>query len=407
MADLVAWIEGLFEDCSARAPFGIGWDLDRPEPPVTATVTPADCSTAQIVLSRDDVLGRINLAARLQAFLDVELGGPVPPCPVHRVGLTPVRVGQVVHWRCRAGDFQCRVGHYQDALWPPGPDEDPRRIAPMLSRRFSRLRVTGIRSFGVDRRDDRWVAKVRVSPEADAGAVRAAAAPILVEIDPLERGESVRTIRTDRSATETEPAHRVLSLVGVAMPLAALRGRLRRATGADHCDFLVAGTSVRLVPEHQLGPPGWSRGVGFIRRALRRGRGRRLLRRWLSSNRPCARPDARVQRRRASRLRAARALRPQFCVARPTSRSPPSALTARFGCGHFCSGPTVSQSSSRRRASPGATKGHSRPRKNASCATAAWLGCHTADRLLGAVVVDAVEVLAVVARLTRIQMSRR
>lgn len=131
----------------------------------------------------------------------------------------------------------------------PGLDEDAGQIAPMLARRFSRQRVTGIYSFGVERRDDRWVAKIRVRPDADDASIRAAAAPILVEINQLERAERVRTIRTHRSATETEPAHQALSLVGVAMLLAALRGRLRRASPADNCDFLVADTPVRLVPE--------------------------------------------------------------------------------------------------------------------------------------------------------------
>ena len=224
MDDLVVWMQGLFDDCSVRAPFGIGWDLNRAEAPLIATVTPADRSTARIMLSRDDTLGRINFAARLQAFLAVELDRPVRPCPVHRVCLTPVRVDQLVHWRCPACDFGCRVGDYQDALWPPGPDEDPGRIGPMLSRRLGRPRVTGIRSFGVERREDRWVAKVKMRPEADAVALRAAAAPILVEVDELDRAEPVRTIRTHRPATENDPAHRALSLVGVGMRLAALRG---------------------------------------------------------------------------------------------------------------------------------------------------------------------------------------
>jgi hypothetical protein len=118
MDDLVVWIQGLFDDCSCRAPSFIGWDLDRAEPPVTATVGPVECSSAQIVLNRDDVLERINFAARLQAFLDVELDQPVPPCPAHRVGLAPVRVRDAVHWHCEAGDFRCCVGGYQDALWP-------------------------------------------------------------------------------------------------------------------------------------------------------------------------------------------------------------------------------------------------------------------------------------------------
>jgi hypothetical protein len=53
MEDLVAWIQGLFRDCSARAPFGIGWELDRGEAPLTATVKPAECSTARIKLRGD------------------------------------------------------------------------------------------------------------------------------------------------------------------------------------------------------------------------------------------------------------------------------------------------------------------------------------------------------------------
>jgi hypothetical protein len=256
MGDLVVWLQEVFEDCSFRAPFGIGWDLDRAYAPVTATVTPADCSTARIVLGRDDVLGRINFTSRLQAFLDVELDQPVPPCPVHRVGLTAVRIGEVVHWRCPANDFTCRIGDYQEALWPPGWDEDAGLLAPMLARRLSRRRVTGIHSFGVERREERWVAKVRVRPDADAVAIRAAAAPILVELDRSRIAERVRTVRIHRSATATEPAHEALSLVGAAMLLAALGGRLRAASPAENCDFVVADTLVRLIPEHQLGPPG-------------------------------------------------------------------------------------------------------------------------------------------------------
>jgi hypothetical protein len=251
--DLVVWIQGLFDDCSFNAPFGIGWDLDRAEPPVIATVTPADCSTARIVLGRDDVLRRINFASCLQAFLDVELDRPVPPCPVHVVGLVPVRLRDAVHWRCPAGDFQCRVGDYQDALWPPGLDDYAHRIGPMLARRFSRRRLDGIHSFGIEVRDQQWVVKIKLRPDADELAIRATADPILVE---AEQVEGLRTIRAHRSATETEPAHRALTLAGAVIQLAALRGRLRRAGAADACDFLVANTPVRLLPEHELGPPG-------------------------------------------------------------------------------------------------------------------------------------------------------
>ncbi len=251
MDDLIEWMQRVFEDCAARAPFGIGWDLDRAEPTVTARVTPADCSTARIVLRRDDLLERVNFVARLQAFLDVELDTPVPPCPRHHVGLEPIRVGSAVHWQCHEGDFACAVGDYLERLWPPGPETD--RVAPMLSRRFGRRRLTGIHTIGAHLRDGQWVAQVSLDPTADEPAIRAAADPIAVEVDHVE---AVRTVRVERAATETEPAHRALTRLGAPMLLAALSGQLRRARSGDGYDFVVADMPVRLVPDHRLGPPG-------------------------------------------------------------------------------------------------------------------------------------------------------
>jgi len=253
MDDLVAWIQGLFQDFSVRAPFGIGWELDRDEPPLAATVTPADCSTARIALRRDDVGERISFADRLRVFLDIELDRSVPPCPNHLIGLLPVRVDDAVEWRCREGDFRCRVGDYQEALWPPGPEEEPGNVAPMLAAHFHRRNVRGIHSFGVELRDGRWVATVKLRPDGDEAIVREAAAPVVVE---ARRVEAVRTVRLERPASEMEPAHRSLSLVGVPLRLAALQGRLRRAGADGHCDVLVDDASVRLLPEHRIGPPG-------------------------------------------------------------------------------------------------------------------------------------------------------
>jgi hypothetical protein len=93
---------------------------------------------------------------------------------------------------------------------------------------------------------------MKLRPDADEAAIRTIADPILFE---AEWVEAVRTIRTHRPATQTEPAHRALTLVGVPIPLTALRGRLRRARSEDDCDFLVSDTPVRLRPDHQLGPP--------------------------------------------------------------------------------------------------------------------------------------------------------
>lgn len=253
MDDVVDWIQGLFEDCTSGAPFGIGWYLDRAEPPITATVTPADRDTTRLVLARDDVLGRLSFVAHLQALLDLEFDGPVPTCPCHAAGLVAVRSGAEVHWRCDAGDFECRVGDYQEALWPPGPDDEPRGITPILARRFSRRGVGGMSSFSVQRRAGRLVAAIKVRPDADLPAIRAAAAPIPVETEEIE---PIRTVRVTRAATATEPAHRALTRTGAAIRLAALSGTLRRPSDGDACDFIVGETRVRLAPEHRLGPPG-------------------------------------------------------------------------------------------------------------------------------------------------------
>ena len=253
--DLMGWIQGLFADCAVRAPFGIGWDLDRAAPPLTARVTPADCTTGRIRLYRDTVGDRISFAARLQAFLDVELDRPVPPCPNHRMALIPSRAGEAVKWRCPEGDFEAPVGEYLHALWPPGPEEESKAVAPMLAARFHRQGVSGIRQFGVERHRDRWVTRLRLGPEGDEAAVRDAAAPIEVEIEAAP-AQAIHTARVQRAATATEPAHRALTLRGVAMTLAALRGHLHRATAGEDCDVLVDETHVRIGPEHRIGPPG-------------------------------------------------------------------------------------------------------------------------------------------------------
>jgi hypothetical protein len=123
----------------------------------------------------------------------------------------------------------------------------------MLARRFSRRGVGGLSSFSVQRRDGQLVAAIKVRPGADLAAIRSAAAPIDVE---TEEVEDVCTVRVQRAATATEPAHRALTRTGAPMLLAALSGTLRRAAGEDPGGFVVSDVLVRLAPEHRIGPPG-------------------------------------------------------------------------------------------------------------------------------------------------------
>lgn len=106
----------------------------------------------------------------------------------------------------------------------------------MLAHRFSRRNLTDIASLVVELRDGTWLANVAIRPAADEAEVRRAAAPIALEVT---LREPVRAIRVERAATDRESAHRALTPTGTPIPLAALRGGLRRASDTDDCNFLV------------------------------------------------------------------------------------------------------------------------------------------------------------------------
>jgi hypothetical protein len=252
MSDLVDWITRLFSDCVARAPFGVAWSLDRAEPPLVASVMPADMPAGYVSLDRDDIRGRIDFACRLQAFLDVALDQPVPRCPTHGLGLTPTREGDEMTWTCPEDDFRCEVGDYElSAFWPPTQADES--AAPMLAKRFQKYGVTGLSRFSVDDRDGELVARVAVRPEADEQAVRDAAAPVPVEISHVP---GISTVREWLPATDRKPAHEILGVRGVPMRAARLAGAIRRASPEDACDFLVGSTRVRLAATHMIGAPG-------------------------------------------------------------------------------------------------------------------------------------------------------
>ncbi len=264
MSNLVDWISRLLEDCSARAPFGIAFELDCARAPLVASVTPADMPAVHVRLDRDDIRGRIDFACRLQALLDIALDHPVPRCPADGMALAPARAGDEVVWACPAGDFGCAIGEYElAAFWPPA--EADQWAAPLLAKRFHRAGVTGLSHFSVQSHGGALVARVAVRPDADEAAVRAAASPLAVE---LIRAPAISTVRERRPAGDREAAHETLTLTGVAMRLARLDGDLHRATAGQDCDFLVGSTMVRLAAAHLIGAPGETLLMDADRRAF-------------------------------------------------------------------------------------------------------------------------------------------
>lgn len=252
MSELLDWLAGLFGDCVVRAPFGVRWDVDRERPPLVVSVTGADMPTDHIEIDHDDIGGRLEFASRVQAVIGEMLDRPVPSCPAHGLGLASTRVGDQIAWVCPEDDFRCGVGEYeQSAFWPP--TRTDRWSAPMLAKRFAKYGVLGLSSFSVRDRDGLPVAQVAVRPDADRRAVREAAAPLAVEFSDVP---AIGTAREWHPATERQPAHETLTLTGVAMHLALLRGVLHRARPGDDCDFLVGGTSVCLGAAHVIGGPG-------------------------------------------------------------------------------------------------------------------------------------------------------
>lgn len=252
MSDLFVWITGLFDDCLARAPTHVAWELDRPQPPLIASVRPADMPMATVHLDRDDIRSRIDFACRLQALLQVALDHPVPACLTHKLGLTPARSGDEMIWACPEQDFWCNVGDYElAAFWPP--TQADMWAAPLLARRFERRGITGVSSFSVDDHDGHPVVRLAARPDADEAALRAAAAPLHVE---FSHAPAISTVRRWQPADERGPARETLSVIGVAIRAARLDGTLRRASPVDGCDFLVGDSRVRLAAAHLLGAPG-------------------------------------------------------------------------------------------------------------------------------------------------------
>ncbi|HUY08417.1 MAG TPA: hypothetical protein VMW80_03070, partial [Candidatus Dormibacteraeota bacterium] len=246
------WLEALFADIGFRALPGVLWSVNSLELPITVTVKAGEEAVGHVVLDGPDLIDSVRaFAAELQEVLQPVLQVGVPPCPSHVRALVARRTLDLIEWQCPMGDFGCVLGEYQEALWPPGPDE--RDAAPML---VDRLNRRGLRwsTLEVTRRDDAWVTKITLQPGTDERAVRGAAAPLLAEV---HYARPAHTVREDHAGGPGRAPYRSLSLRGTPHHFALLSGTLRRAPEEDGCDFLVEGTPghhirVRLGPEHSV-----------------------------------------------------------------------------------------------------------------------------------------------------------
>ena len=237
--DPVAWLEAVFADLGIRAPHGIGWSVDRAEVPLRLRVALADGPVTEVVLRDDGPLALIAVVEQVQGHIDAGWDVALPPCPDHAAGLVPVRAGNEVRWRCPHGDADCAVGDYDDLLWPPHP-EDHDRTGMLLGARWHRRGIRGVARWSVTGK----VVQATVHEGTDEAAVRAAAAPLDME---LEWIPPVGWARRDGPDGDT------LTITNAAMHLARLAGPLHRSPSGG---LQVADTAVRLLFEHRIGAPG-------------------------------------------------------------------------------------------------------------------------------------------------------
>jgi hypothetical protein len=234
------WLAALFSDLGIRAPHGISWSADRAELPLLVEVGLADGPSMKVELRNDSPLARMAVAERVQAHIDAAWDVGLPPCPDHRIGMRLVRADSVIHWRCPECDVACAVGDYDELLWPPRAG-DEQQAAPLLARRLRRRGVTGLGRFGVTD----GVVRASVHEGADEGALRAAAAPLVVEIEWVPPVGWARSHGSDGES---------LSITNAPMHLAGLAGPLGRSASGG---LQVGQSEVRLSFAHRIGAPGY------------------------------------------------------------------------------------------------------------------------------------------------------
>jgi hypothetical protein len=248
----LGWLEALFADIGFRALPAVIWSADSRELPITVTLRAGEDALGALVLHGPDLIDSVGtFAVELQEVLRPALRVGVPPCPSCARVLVPKRTPGRIEWQCPEGDFNCRVGDYQEALWPPGPED--RDAAVLLANRLSR-RGLKWSNLQMTRRGGAWVPTITLQPETEERAVRTAVAPLVAEI---QRSNRAYTVREDHAGASGRPSFRSLSLRGTPSLSAVLLGTLRRAPAGESCDFLVEGalghqTRVRLAPEHSI-----------------------------------------------------------------------------------------------------------------------------------------------------------
>jgi hypothetical protein len=246
------WLEDLFADIGFRARPGVLWSVDSRELPITVTLKAGEEALGALVLDGPDLIDAVcTFAAELQEMLQPALRVGVPPCPAHARILVPRRIPDRIEWQCPEGDFSCSLGGYQEALWPPGPEE--RDAAPLLASRLSR-RGLKWSTLEMNRKDGAWVPTITMPMETEERAARAAVTPLVPE---LHRTSPAYTVWEDHAGAPGKPSYRSLSLRGTPSLGALLYGTLRRAPEEASCDFLVEGAlghhiRVRLAPEHSV-----------------------------------------------------------------------------------------------------------------------------------------------------------
>ncbi len=126
--------------------------------------------------------------AEAQAHIGEVFAQPVPRCPRHDHALIGAASAREVAWVCPDGEWRCAVGDYEECTWPP--ELDAGSMAAVLFSRLTRRGIAGVRRVGFSRRGGEWVAQVGIWPMDVAliEALRAAAAPVGVEVKPEDLG---------------------------------------------------------------------------------------------------------------------------------------------------------------------------------------------------------------------------